>query len=241
MKFTVLGFNQLKAIEYKLDISDLLILRWFVDFNGTGKMAKHIIDNETFYWIKYDAIIKDIPIINMKKDTIYRRLIKLADAEILKHTTLKKDGTYSLYTFGKNYELMLSDINPSGTDENPNGYGYKSVGGTDINPDQKINLLNNQSTINIYSEIIDFLNEQAGTNYKSNTPKTKELINARLKEGFVLEDFKQAIENKCSQWLHDEKMYQFLRPSTLFGTKFEAYVNEKKKEVDTRFADCTIM
>ena len=76
-------------------------------------------------------------------------------------------------------------------------------------------------------EIIDYLNQKCGTNYRKNTPKTVKLINTRLKEGFTLDDFKTVIDNKCKAWLSDTKMRDYLRPETLFGTKFEGYLNEK--------------
>ena len=76
------------------------------------------------------------------------------------------------------------------------------------------------------NEIISCLNEKAKTHYKSNTPKTVRLIRARLKEGFTIEDFKVVIEKKCTDWLGNEKMERYIRPETLFGTKFEGYLNE---------------
>lgn len=75
-------------------------------------------------------------------------------------------------------------------------------------------------------EIIFYLNEKTGKHYKVKTPKTVRLIRARLKEGFTVEDFKAVIEKKCDDWLGNEKMERYLRPETLFGTKFEGYLNE---------------
>ena len=80
--------------------------------------------------------------------------------------------------------------------------------------------------INIYIDIVEYLNEKANKNYKHNSDKTRRFIDARLNEGFTLEDFKKVIDNKCRSWLNDERMNQYLRPETLFGTKFEAYLNE---------------
>ncbi len=78
-----------------------------------------------------------------------------------------------------------------------------------------------------YSEIISHLNNKAGKNYKATTRVTKDAIKARWNEGHRLKDFKAVIDKKCSQWGNDEKMEGYLRPQTLFGTKFEAYLNEK--------------
>jgi len=77
------------------------------------------------------------------------------------------------------------------------------------------------------AEIIDYLNEVCGTSYQPKTKETKKLIHARLSDGFTVEDFKAVIYKKAKQWKDDPKMCGFLRPQTLFGTKFEAYLNEK--------------
>lgn len=81
----------------------------------------------------------------------------------------------------------------------------------------------------IYSRIIDYLNKKIGSNYKSTADKTKQLIDARLNAGFTEQDFYIVIDKKCSAWLNDEKMCKYLRPETLFGNKFEGYLNEVLK------------
>ena len=90
---------------------------------------------------------------------------------------------------------------------------------------------NNKQYINdiIYTqikEIISYLNEKAGTNYKPTTKKTISLIKARFNEGFNIDDFKTVIDKKTIDWQNTE-FEKFLRPETLFGTKFESYLNEK--------------
>lgn len=83
-----------------------------------------------------------------------------------------------------------------------------------------------------YISIVSYLNEKAGTNFKATTGKTKSAINARLNEGFKLEDFKTVIDKKCAEWIGTE-MQKYLRPETLFGTKFEGYLNAKQGRNDT--------
>ncbi|WP_242223686.1 phage replisome organizer N-terminal domain-containing protein [Bacillus cereus group sp. BfR-BA-01380] len=78
-----------------------------------------------------------------------------------------------------------------------------------------------------YEEIVSYLNHKAGKSYKDKTDKTRSLIKARFKDGFTLEDFKYVIDVKTSQWLNDFNMNPYLRPETLFGNKFEGYLNEK--------------
>ena len=83
-----------------------------------------------------------------------------------------------------------------------------------------------------YKEIIDYLNEKAGTKFRYNSQKTKDKIKARLNEKYTVEDFKKVIDNKCACWRGTD-MEKYLRPETLFGGKFESYLNEKqsKKEI----------
>lgn len=76
----------------------------------------------------------------------------------------------------------------------------------------------------VITEIVDYLNEKAHKNYRSNNKTTIRHINARLKEGRTLLDFKQVIDNRCATWLGTD-MAQYLRPETLFGSKFESYLN----------------
>ena len=78
-----------------------------------------------------------------------------------------------------------------------------------------------------YNEIVDYLNLKTNKHFRSNINKTKSAIKSRWKEGFRESDFKYVIDVKCSQWLNDSKMSKYLRPETLFGNKFESYLNEE--------------
>jgi len=77
-------------------------------------------------------------------------------------------------------------------------------------------------------EIISYLNKKLKSNFSTKSKKNNEHIIARLKEGFSVEDFKKVIDKKYDEWSKDLKMAQYLRPETLFGTKFEAYLNTPK-------------
>lgn len=78
-----------------------------------------------------------------------------------------------------------------------------------------------------YQEVVEYLNQKTGKNFKHTSKVTQRHIRARLAEGFTVSDFKQVIDKKCSDWLRDQKMKEYLRPETLFGTKFESYLNSK--------------
>ena len=82
---------------------------------------------------------------------------------------------------------------------------------------------------NIYSLVIDYLNKKANTNYRASTKNTQSFINARVSEGYTVEDFKKVIDSKSKEWLNTD-FEKYLRPTTLFGTKFENYLNEANKK-----------
>lgn len=85
-----------------------------------------------------------------------------------------------------------------------------------------------------YKEIVDYLNLKIGAHYKSTTRETQKVIKARFNEGFTLDDFKKVIDIKVKEWLGDKKMCQYLRPETLFGNKFEGYLNQKQTKLTTK-------
>lgn len=84
----------------------------------------------------------------------------------------------------------------------------------------------NNNNNNIYIAVIDHLNKATGQNYRSTTKATRQKIDARLNECYKLDDFIAVIDKKTAQWKDDPVMSKYLRPETLFGSKFEGYLNE---------------
>jgi uncharacterized phage protein (TIGR02220 family) len=77
-----------------------------------------------------------------------------------------------------------------------------------------------------YAAVIDYLNIKANTHYRATSADTKKHIKARFDEGYTLDDFKSVIDKKTAEWIGTEQE-KFLRPSTIFGTKFESYLNQR--------------
>jgi hypothetical protein len=148
MEYVVHGFSQEKAIELGLDDRDLLILRWFINFRDNGKMATKIIKDDKYYWIDYQGIIEDLPIMKIKNaDSVYRRLKKMAKVRVLKHETVRAGGVFSYYTVGENYPALVdtkskikkvnhSDLKPKGSDINPS-HSEINPEGSDLKSEQK--------------------------------------------------------------------------------------------------------
>ena len=83
---------------------------------------------------------------------------------------------------------------------------------------------------------IAYLNQVANKRYKF-VDKTKRLLLARFKEGYTLEDFKQVIDIKTAEWKDSPEFSKYLRPETLFGYKFDGYLNQKPKTIKGKSED----
>ena len=81
-----------------------------------------------------------------------------------------------------------------------------------------------------YQEIVEDLNNKSCTVFKHTSSKTRRLIDHRINEGFSVVDFKAVHDHQAARWLKDPEMKRYLRPETLYGTKFESYLNHKPED-----------
>ena len=84
---------------------------------------------------------------------------------------------------------------------------------------------NNNNKLSICAEVISYLNLKAKKNFKVDTASHQKFIKARLKEGYVLEDFKKVVDIMVAKWKGTE-YEQYLQPQTLFGNKMDNYLNQ---------------
>ena len=87
------------------------------------------------------------------------------------------------------------------------------------------NKIDNNNKLSICTEVITYLNLKAKKNFKVNTASHQKFIKARLKEGYVLEDFKKVVDIMVAKWKGTE-YEQYLQPQTLFGNKMDNYLNQ---------------
>lgn len=101
------GFYQEVLIKSGLDIKDVHILRYMLDFMDSGILRKRIINGKDFYWIRTDLIIEDNPILKINlKNSIRKRIKKLIDKEFLEYVNYKKGTNKTLYRRGKALEKI---------------------------------------------------------------------------------------------------------------------------------------
>ena len=223
MKYTIHGLSQSKLIEAGLDNDDALILSVIKDMYSSKNMQFQIIDGERFIWIDQGYLFSQIPIIGSQRK-LQRKLKALCDENYLERRLLfEKDsvkGKFSYINITKKLDL-LSEYLPY--DKMSQGLRQSGIRVTTEcrNKDSSIRDTNNI----IYSRVIEYLNSKTGKSYKSTTRKTQSLIKARIDEGFNEEEFFKVIDNKVAEWKGTE-YEKYLRPETLFGNKFEGYLNQ---------------
>lgn len=251
MKYTIEGFSQEAALNMqatitengktktiRLDCTDLLILRWIVDFYPS--MHKTTIEGAEYAWVSYDGLLEDMPLLGIGKRALFDRLKKMEQLGILTHKTVTRKGTFSFYGFGENYKLLTSRNTTPATTKTAPPTPEQDPWGNDANADTtqfqtptdepqplipESQPTERQDKPDDIDEVINHLNHRLGTHYKTTTQATRKLIKARLKEGFTVEDMKLVIDKKATEWVGNQKMAQYLRPDILFGNKFEGYLN----------------
>ena len=121
MKFTIEGFSQEYAATLKktvtvngkeklikIDCTDLVILRWFVDF--FPNMRKMYVNGQEYALLVHKKLVDDLPILDISRKACIERMQKLVEFGILKYELVKEGGTYSLYGFGENYINLVKRV-----------------------------------------------------------------------------------------------------------------------------------
>jgi hypothetical protein len=229
MRFSTTLNNQ-KCMEWKINATQGILVALLYEANAWAN--EEIINDKTYYFVSRNLILKELPMFFEKADTVYRNLKVLAEKGIIEYIKHKGMDLIRLTEKGKSWNFIENNLekNPnfdSNSEKSPSKLGKKSENNSEKNPTNKdTNIKKDINNKNIYSEAIDYLNEKAGTKYKSSSKNTTRHIQARLNEGYTLEDFKTVIDKKCSEWLNTD-MEKYLCPDTLFGSKFEKYLNQK--------------
>lgn len=219
MRFSITLNNQ-KCMEWELNATQGVLVALLYEANAWAN--EEIIDGKIYYFVSRNLILKELPMFFEKADTVYRNLKVLAEKEIIEYIKHKGMDLIRLTEKGKSWNFIENN-----SEKNPSEFGKKSENNSEKNPTNKdTNIQKDINNKNIYSEAVDYLNEKAGTKYKSSSKNTTKHIRARINDGYTLEDFKTVIDKKCSEWLNTD-MEKYLCPETLFGSKFEKYLNQK--------------
>lgn len=220
MKYSIFGYEQKELIHYGIDVVDLILLDYINDLLTKSAIKSYYIDDKYYKWITDTMIYSDLPFLNLKERGIENRLLNLnklgfieritkADNNLVKRTyTRVTEKYYSLKYDNSNYDFEKEAL---------------------LEKQKEMNKKENQKKKEIpFNEIIDYLNKKADTHYRHSNQLARKHISARWNEDYSIDDFKKVIDNKCNEWLGTD-YEKYLRPDTLFGTKFAIYLNQKDK------------
>ena len=202
----------------EIDIWRLLCRHSNYDTDTTGYTVKQLVVNSD----------KRLNLTTQKVRTILKKFEKEGYIQPLSSGSKGKESTLKLtikqQLFNNNITNKIEELQQ--IDELPNNNITTKQQQTNNTTKDKKKKDNNI----IYSSVINYLNEKASTNYRASTKSTQGYINARVKEGYTVEDLRKVIDSKSQDWL-GTKWEQYLRPSTLFNSdNFENYLVEANKK-----------
>jgi uncharacterized phage protein (TIGR02220 family) len=209
------------SLAAKIGVNEAVVLQQIHYWLG---ISKHVIEERTWVYNTYEEWQKQLPFCSVS--TIKRTIRSLEIMGLLLSNNwneMKMDKTkwYSIdYEKVKELEDSILERPDKPIEENPPEEEVKNTEVTTVSSSVKKEIP--------YAEIINYLNEITGKNFKPGSIKTREMIHARYREGFTFEEFKRVIDLKTAEWKSDSAWNKFLRPETLFGTKFESYLNQQE-------------
>jgi uncharacterized phage protein (TIGR02220 family) len=252
MKHNILGFCQKSVMEFeivrtekrkgviktttaKLDMEHLTILRYFIDFRGTDRMVSVTVDGQSFYWLKYQHLLDDLPILNISKERLADKLKDLVTLKILKRLILKEAGIFSYYNIDENYaRLINTDLSaktpiaigvnthtPIGVNTQTNNPSTKEDPSTK-HTNKKVNQKKDFLSVSVIDELIGYYNEKTGRAFKGYKQLRTNI--ATVLKDYTADDCKHVIDYITRDEWHvstrNHTLSVIFRP-TKFGEKLE--------------------
>ena len=200
----------------------LLYMLLFGRLELSIKNGWHDRDGNVFQYYTNEQLMVDL---NSSEKTIIKFKKELKDVGLLKEVRQGNNLPNRIYISAVdgtvNSTVSELEILQSGTVNN-------TVSELEILQTNKTNnneIDNNNNKLSICKEVVSYLNLKAKKNFKVDTASHQKFIKARLKDGYVLEDFKKVVDIMVAKWKGTE-YEQYLQPQTLFGNKMDNYLNQ---------------
>ncbi|MEZ7634371.1 conserved phage C-terminal domain-containing protein [Streptococcus mitis] len=200
----------------------LLYMLLFGRLELSIKNGWHDRDGNVFQYYTNEQLMVDL---NSSEKTIIKFKKELKDVGLLKEVRQGNNLPNRIYISAVegtvNSTVSELEILQSGTVNNT----VSELEILQTNKTDNNEIDNNNNKLLICKEIISYLNLKAKKNFKVDTASHQKFIKARLKEGYVLEDFKKVVDIMVAKWKGTE-YEQYLQPQTLFGNKMDNYLNQ---------------
>lgn len=224
--------SKILKFDIKKDYEKIIFNHYIIRKENINRLNEDLENGQ--FKLSINSVAKDLGISSSKAYRIIKEFEEIGIIKLIrKGSTQNKFSIYEYIVDSNKTSMNKTDYNIDNEIDNTSNNNnsdtlYKIDNEIDFENSKK-ETLKKDSKNNIYTLVIDYLNKKTDKNFKATTKKTKSIINARLNEGFELEDFYKVIDIKSSQWLYSD-MCKYLRPETLFSNKFEGYLNEKGKD-----------
>ena len=200
----------------------LLYMLLFGRLELSIKNGWHDRDGNVFQYYTNEQLMVDL---NSSEKTIIKFKKELKDVGLLKEVRQGNNLPNRIYISAVdgtvNSTVSELEILQSGTVNNT----VSELEILQTNKTDNNEIDNNNNKLLICKEVISYLNLKAKKNFKVDTASHQKFIKARLKEGYVLEDFKKVVDIMVAKWKGTE-YEQYLQPQTLFGNKMDNYLNQ---------------
>lgn len=248
MRYEILGFNQAKAVEANLDLTDLLLLNYIMYANSNPQM-KHIAENDVAYvWLQHEKIRADLPILNIAEGTLKNRLLSLRKRGYINSISVANKTSRGTCTYYSLTGLTMSLINDEETTTRSfKNDEFKRPGNFKMTSNNILNNIDNELFDNILEKEKENIKEKESRNFPKGKIENNDICpffeelwklyprkmgksavsKSALKEinkiGF--DKMKQAIENYKSDIRKNRTTEQYiLHGSTFFNGRYKDYL-----------------
>lgn len=217
-------------LKHELTLQEIYVLEWILHLPIWAD--KIILKNKTIYFASKNKACDDLPMITTVNDTMQRYYRRLESKGLIAFYKVSNKDYIEILPKCAEWNSVIKTT--TSTDEHDDiDVDNTTTSTTNSNLNNSIldskTLFDVDDIKDLPKQVLQYLNEQKpGPTPFQFVSKNLELIKSRIKEGFKFEDFRTVIDFKISSWKDNAKMKKYIRPETLFGTKFDGYVVESK-------------
>lgn len=109
MRFSILGYSQRRLLQLGLGMDEAMLLRWFVEYQATGRMRSMVIEGRAFTWVNFCGVLEDLPVVGGSPRTVSRRFDRLEAAGVMERRIVREGGVYSYFRLREDVYMSLID------------------------------------------------------------------------------------------------------------------------------------
>lgn len=210
-----------KERGYYCEWNDDASLLFVAQLGGNSGVTKNLIDSIVAVSIRRGIFSKKL--YDQYKILTSQRIQEQYFDAVSRRERVEVKKEYLLVKVGNNF--VFADRNQVNVDRNQVNVCSSTQSRVEKSKVKDINIYSPADAERLITEIIDHLNEKTGSHYQPNAKEHVRLILKLLSRNYTKQDFLTVIDKKYEEW-NGTEYAKFLRPSTLFGKRFDEYLNQ---------------